>query len=48
MSEIIEKEEYEIVDGKPVKKTKKAFSTIEDEDVKNSEDNLVNFAGDEL
>ena len=48
MSEIIEKEEYEIVDGQPIKKTKKAFSSIEDDDVKNSEDNLVNFAGDKL
>lgn len=48
MSEIIDKEEYEIIDGKPVKKTKKAFSTTEDEDIKNSEDKLVNFAGDDL
>lgn len=48
MAEIIDKEEYEIIDGKPVKKIKKAFSSTEDEDVKNSEDNLVNFAGDDI
>lgn len=48
MSEVIEKEEYEIVDGKPVKKTKKAFSSIEDAAVKDSEDKLVNFAGDNV
>lgn len=48
MSEIIEKEEYEIIDGKPVKKVKKAFSSTEDEDTKNSEDNLVCFAGKDI
>lgn len=46
--EVIDKEEYEIINGVKVKKTKKAFSVTEDEDTKNSEDNLVCFAGDDM
>lgn len=46
--EVIDKEEYEIINGVKVKKNKKAFSVTEDEDTKNSEDNLVCFAGDDM